>query len=111
VTGCAISPTGDFIVSASVDHTLKVWDTRTGVERLTLIGHSSAVSGCAVSPTGNFIISASADQTLKVWDAHTGVCLDTFLAEGFLAECAFCPDGGHIVAVGEQGVYFLRLLV
>jgi len=36
VSGCAISPAGDFIVSASLDQTLKVWDTYTGEVRRTL---------------------------------------------------------------------------
>jgi len=30
VTACAISPSGDSIVSTSSDDTLKVWDARTG---------------------------------------------------------------------------------
>ena len=42
VSGCAISPAGDFIVSASSDQTLKVWDARTGEERRTLRGHTDA---------------------------------------------------------------------
>ncbi|HEY6410061.1 MAG TPA: NB-ARC domain-containing protein, partial [Ktedonobacteraceae bacterium] len=108
VSGCAVSPDGAFIVSASSDKTLKVWDARTGEARLTLEGHTSAVSGCAVSPDGTFIVSASHDETLKVWDAHTGTCLMTFPVEGALQTCAFHPDGKHIVAAGASGVYFLE---
>src|SRR3989440_9069707 len=40
VNGCAISPLGDFVVSASWDKTLKVWDTLTGEKRCTLHGHT-----------------------------------------------------------------------
>ena len=40
VRGCAISPAGDYIVSASLDETLKVWDARTGEERRMLRGHT-----------------------------------------------------------------------
>ena len=47
------------IVSASDDQTLKVWDARTGEERLTLRGHTGWVTGCAISPAGDFIVSAS----------------------------------------------------
>jgi hypothetical protein len=108
VRGCAISPTGDFIVSASDEQTLKVWDARTGDERLTLRGHTGEVNGCAISPKGDFIVSASGDQTLKVWDARTGACLSTLYVNGRLDACAFHPDGEHIVAAGNGGVYFLR---
>ncbi len=108
VEGCAISPTGDSIVSASGDQTLKLWDVQSGEERLTLRGHTGEVRGCAFSPTGDFIASASNDWTLKLWDAHTGACLCTLLVSDDLNTCAFHPDGEHIVAVGAAGVYFLR---
>jgi len=108
VNGCAISPSGDFIVSASSDQTLKVWDALTGEERRTLREHSNWVNGCAISPAGDFIVSASDDQTLKVWDALTGACQSTLYVNGRLFACAFHPDGEHIVAVGAAGVYFLR---
>jgi len=108
VNGCAISPIGDYIVSASWDSMLKVWDAHTGEELRTLRGHSSEVWGCAISPAGDFIVSASWDTTLKVWDAHTGACLSTLYVNGPLTACAFHPDGMHIVAAGEGGVYFLR---
>ena len=39
--GCAVSPDGTWIVSASADHTLKIWDAATGAERATLSGHTS----------------------------------------------------------------------
>jgi WD40 repeat protein len=72
VRGCAVIMDGREIVSASADHTLKVWDGRTGTERLSLRGHSAPVYGCAVSGVERLIVSASADHTLKVWDTSTG---------------------------------------
>ena len=58
---------GEWVVSASWDNTLKVWDARTGAELLTLEGHTDAIHGCAVSPLGDYLVSASGDGTLKVW--------------------------------------------
>jgi WD40 repeat protein len=108
VYGCTISPAGDFLVSASYDHTLKVWDVRTGDERRTLRGHTGKVHGCAISPAGDSIASASDDETLRMWDMRTGACLSTLYVNGSLYACAFHPDGEHIVAAGDGGVYFLR---
>jgi WD40 repeat protein len=110
VYGCAVSPDGNWIVSASYDKTLKVWDAYTGNIRLTLSDHKDRVNGCAVSPLGSYIVSASADETLKVWDAQEGACLMTLHVDGELQACAFCPDGIHLVAGGEGGIYFLKLI-
>jgi WD40 repeat protein len=103
VNGCAISPAGDFIVSASKDQTLKVWDAHTGEERLTLSGHTNWVEWCTISPAGDFIVSASRDRTLKVWDAHTGE--ERLTLRGHTSEvwgCAISPAGDTIVSASDD---------
>ncbi len=103
VWGCAISPAGDFIVSASEDQTLKVWDARTGEERRTLRGHTDEVWGCAISPAGDYIVSASKDQTLKVWDARTGEKRHTLRGHtAGVYGCAISPAGDFIVSASED---------
>lgn len=104
------TPNGSFIVSSSLDSTLKVWDAATGEERLSLIGHTGFVRGCAISPYARFVISASGDATLKLWKVQTGSCLLTFPVNDSLFGCAFYPDGKHVVACGVLGVYFLRFV-
>jgi hypothetical protein len=99
VFGCAISPSGDYIVSASDDGTLKIWDARTGKVRRTLRGHMYAVIGCAISPSGSTIVSASFDHTLKMWDAQTeeerrSLSGHTDAVNG----CAISPSGNTIVS-------------
>jgi len=65
------------VVSASSDHTLKVWDLASGRELTTLQGHTDWVTACAVAPDGQRVVSASSDQTLKIWDLASGTCLLT----------------------------------
>lgn len=103
VMGCAISPDGSWIVSASSDRTLRIWEAESGEERLTLRGHTSAVNGCAISSDGARIVSASADKTLKVWDGHTGRELQTLFGhtEAVYA-CAFSPDNSTVVSAGKD---------
>jgi WD40 repeat protein len=103
LSGCAISPRGDYIVSASRDHTLKVWDSRTGKERHTLRGHSGRVYGCAINPLAETIVSASGDQTLKVWDARTGEERRTLSGHtGGVRGCAISPSGDTIVSASDD---------
>lgn len=111
VRGCAVSPKGDFIVSASIDTTLKVWDAQTGAERLVLRGHGGWVWGCAISPDGRYIISTSDDETLRVWDAQDGSCKSILQVDNALYACTCCSDSERIIAVGEAGLYFLRLVL
>jgi WD40 repeat protein len=75
----------------------------------TLSGHMDLVAGCAISPDGSFIVSASRDNTLKVWDA-TGDCLATLRTDSPRRACACFPDTEHIIAAGNAGLYFLRLV-
>jgi WD40 repeat protein len=49
---------------------LKVWDTTTGQETLTLQGHTDQVMSVAFSLNGKRLASASRDGTVKVWDAQ-----------------------------------------
>ena len=108
VNACAFRPDGKGIVSASSDGTLKTWESDSGTVLRTLRGHSDIVNGCCLSPDGELIVSASDDKTLKVWGVHSGRCLTTFYADGKMYCCA--TDGDMLVAGGERGVYFLRLV-
>lgn len=103
VYGCAFSPDGRRVVSASADHSLKVWDVATGAELLTLSGHSEPVSDFGVSPDGRRIVSASYDKTLKLWDVESGRELATLLGHGEQVwTCAFSSDGRLVVSLAAD---------
>jgi len=59
VNGCAVSPLGDTIVSASSDNTLKVWDARTGACLSTLNVNGRLVA-CAFHPDGEHLVAVGA---------------------------------------------------
>ncbi len=99
VNDCAISLDNSYIVSASRDRTLKVWDAITGGEALTLRGHTNTVKACAISRDGSLIISASDDRTLKLWSTETGATLHTLSGHtGVVWDCALSHDGSFIVS-------------
>jgi WD40 repeat protein len=72
ITALAFSPNGKFLVSASEDATLKLWNPETGAEIRTLRGHSNIVTALALNGDGTRIASASLDHTLRLWNAATG---------------------------------------
>jgi WD40 repeat protein len=72
VTGCAVTPDGQRVVSVSDDRTLKVWGLDSHRVLATFEGHTGGVTACAVTPDGRRVVSASWDRTLKVWDFKSG---------------------------------------
>jgi len=64
-------PQGDFVVSASRDKTIKIWEVATGYCVKTLTGHREWVRMARVSPCGELIASCSNDQTVRVWHVAT----------------------------------------
>src|SRR5262249_27905045 len=67
----AFSPDGTRIVTASDDHTARLWDSDTGIEIITL-RHGGAVNSAAFSPDGKRVVTVSEDRTARVWDVLTG---------------------------------------
>lgn len=62
------SPDGRYILSASFDKALKLWDGYTGEYLYSFKGHVAAVYQLAWSCDSRFLVSASRDSTMKVWD-------------------------------------------
>ena len=103
VTSASFSPDGQRIVTASDDHTAKVWDAATGKELLTLTGHVDSVTSASFSPDGKRIVTASEDETAKVWDAATGKEVVTLTGHSSWVESAsFSPDGKRIVTASAD---------
>lgn len=104
VSDCAISPDTTFIVSASYDKTLKVWDARSGGLSHTLSGHTGEVLGCAVSPDNSYIVSASWDGSLKIWDAKSGKEIRTLTGHrDKVNSCTVSADGSLILSASDDG--------
>jgi ribosome assembly protein 4 len=65
------SPDGRYILSASFDKALKLWDGYTGEFLFSFKGHVAAVYQLAWSCDSRFLVSASKDSTMKVWDVKS----------------------------------------
>ncbi|KAJ9149332.1 Nuclear distribution protein PAC1 [Pleurostoma richardsiae] len=71
-SGAAGAPaSGNLLVSASRDKTLRIWDVSTGYCVKTLRGHADWVRDVDPSPDGRFLLSAGNDQTARLWDIST----------------------------------------
>ena len=69
---------GRWLVSASADQTLRVWDAVNGGSYQILEGHLGAVWSCSFSPRDGgrrWVLSGSRDKTSRVFDVETGLCV------------------------------------
>ncbi|KAL3312241.1 hypothetical protein Ciccas_009170 [Cichlidogyrus casuarinus] len=67
VNDVKFSPDGRLIASASFDHSVKIWEGRTGKFLATMYGHVSEVYLVAWSADSRLLVSGSKDSTVKLW--------------------------------------------
>lgn len=66
------NPNGKRLASASADGTVKIWDSLTGVETLTLRDHTHFVRSVDWHPDGLRLASTGRDGTVLIWDSSRG---------------------------------------
>jgi WD40 repeat protein/DNA-binding SARP family transcriptional activator len=71
--GLDFSPDGSRLAIADHDaYTIKIWDTTTWQELVTLTGHTDGVNDVVFSPDGSRLASVSSDRSARVWDVESG---------------------------------------
>ena len=68
VMSLVFSPNGKRLGSAGQDGVVKLWDTRTGQEALTLRGHPGIIRSVAFSIDARLLAAAGDDGTITIWD-------------------------------------------
>ncbi|MDJ0706254.1 MAG: CHAT domain-containing protein [Leptolyngbyaceae cyanobacterium MO_188.B28] len=101
INAVVFSRDGDFLATASDDHTVKLWKSD-GTLLSTLSGHIDEIWGVAISPGGELIATASDDRTVKLWTPD-GALLRTL--EGHtdeVAEVSFSSDGQLLASSSDD---------
>ena len=97
------SPDGKYIVSASEDSTIRIWNAETGENLRTLRGHQNTVNMATFSPDGKIVASASADSTIRFWDADTGDSIFTLKGAGSPVHMlTFSPNGERLISASQD---------
>ena len=105
VNTAAFSPDNKYVISASNDKTIRIWEAETGAQvGEPLQGHTDHVNSAAYSPTSKYIVSASNDKTIRIWEAKTGAQVGEPLQghTDVVNSAAFSPDGKYIVSASND---------
>ena len=97
------SPDGLRVVTGGDDHAVRVWDTRTGAESVSLAGHGDRVNSVQWSADGARIVSASDDATTRVWSVVRGGELARHVSRTRVSQAVFSPDGARVVSIPMGG--------
>ncbi|MDJ0364680.1 WD40 repeat domain-containing protein [Hymenobacter sp. H14-R3] len=100
ITSVAFNPAGTELLTASGDHTLRVWNTTTWDQKNVLNGHADEVWDGRYSPNGRYVVSGAWDNTARVWELRTQQCTQVLAAHvSDVWATTFSPDG-QLIATG-----------
>lgn len=98
------SPDGRLLLTASWDHTARLFDSQTGRPIAILRGHKDQIDMATFSPDGKRVLSVSGDGTARLWAAPSGVLQAVLRGHtGLILWGTFSPDGERVLTAGLDG--------
>jgi len=109
VLAVGISPNGQYVVSASYDESIRLWEVKTGKCLKTLFGKSS-FECVSFSADCKYALAGYGDGSLEYWDLELGICVKNLAGHKDEIKCvALTPDGNYAVSGGGKKDKTFRL--
>ena len=101
ITSVLVTSEEKFLISASKDKTIRIWDIEKKKCIHILSDHTDWVRSIAMSPKQTKLISASDDWTIKIWDMQSGRC-DSTLKGHTMPVTSVAVTGRYIFSGGRD---------
>lgn len=102
ITSAHYNKDGRFVVSASWDKTVRVWDAATG-KCLHVIKEPREVNYAIFSKNEQYIISASKDNSIRIWDTTSWKCVRVLKGhESSVNKICISPDDDFLVSASKD---------
>ncbi|MGW1793644.1 nSTAND1 domain-containing NTPase [Streptomyces tubercidicus] len=103
LTTLAFAPDGRTLVTASDDHTVKLWDSTSHRLLATLVGHVAGINAIAIAPDSRTLATAADDGTVRLWDLTTHRTKGVLTGhKGAVNGVAFSRDGHTLATAGAD---------
>lgn len=97
------SKDGQFIVTSSEDHTVKIWNPSDRKLKQAFDGHLKAVRTTDIHLSNHFILSGSDDCSMRIWDIEHKQQILGFLDHSApINSTIFHPNSAYMASAGED---------
>lgn len=99
----AFDPTGELVLTGSLDQTARLWNARTGRPLRELSGHGGLLTTAVFSPDGSRVLTTSLDGLGRLWEVETGELKGTLRGHTEPIEMgSFSASGDRIITSGQD---------
>jgi WD40 repeat protein len=106
VNDAAFSPDGAWILTASADHSAKLWDAVSG-KLMASFNHQDVMTNTRLVRTALGYSRRAGTTTAKLWDVASGELIASFAHQNRLWHAAFSPNGLMEAGAAEPTQNFL----
>ncbi len=103
ISDVTISPDEKYIAASSSDHTVKVWDLKTGKKIYSLIGDSWGLSALDFSPDSRYVAAVSSLGKIAIWNIAAGKLIDTLKTRPLGGQFYFSATSNKICTETTDG--------